>query len=95
MKYRLSTLLFALTIVAVGLGWMCDRRRLLLENQRLNAECADLFRAQTEVIDITTDRWPIGTTGRPPDWILYDPADPEDRKNYREDRPPKIMAGKE
>ena len=93
MRFRLSTLLMALTTLAVALGWIADRHRLLEENRTLNAECTDFFRARTELVAV--DDWPIHYTMRPPPkWTMYDATDPEDRKNYRENRPSKLMTGK-
>jgi hypothetical protein len=95
MRFRLSTLIFALTLAAVALAWLADRRRMLEMNRQLNAECAELFRNQTEVVDITTDDWPLHFAGtmRPARHSLYNAADPEDRQRYRENRPSKLMSG--
>lgn len=92
MKFRLSTCLLIVTVVALCVGWYCDRQRLAQQNLRLNAECAELFQSQTEVIDVTTDPWPLHRTGRVSRKILFDATDPADRARYYAKQPSKLMS---
>jgi cell shape-determining protein MreC len=92
MRFRLSTLLLVTTVIALVIGWVFDRNRLVQENRQLNEECADYFRRQPEVIQIKNDHWLLNQTFVQSEKLLYDASDPEDRRNYRENRPPKLMS---
>ena len=94
MKFSLSHCFLVIALIALACGWYADRSRLLAANQRLNAECAELFTAQQPgplVVDSTAPprRGWIPFTGSTRLFMLYDATDPEDRENYRAGRLPK------
>jgi len=80
MKFSLSNLLLLVTLVAVGIGWWCDHRRLRHANARLNAEATELF---TDVVShgsaISAMSFP---DGKLPPARTYMFAKPEDRADY-------------
>ena len=43
MRFSLSNAFLLIALIATGLGWYIDRKRLQLSNARLNAEAAMLF----------------------------------------------------
>jgi cell shape-determining protein MreC len=95
MRFRLSTLLLLTTVIALAVGWVFDRKRLLHEIGELNAECADYFRRQPEVIQLKNDHRRLNRSFLQSEKMFYDASDPEDRRNYREGQLSKRVSGAE
>lgn len=91
MRIRLSTIPLLVVCAAILLGWYVDRTRLATNNQELNAECAELFRLQTEEVDLSANPWPLNMTERPSRILMYDADDPEDRARYKRNEPSKLF----
>jgi hypothetical protein len=92
MRFRLSTMLLAVTTLAVALGWMYDRKRLEQENERLNAECAEMFQSMPESTFLEAGDARLYRSFVSTRKILYDASDPEDGQRYRDNRPSKLMS---
>lgn len=73
MRISLRDLLFVITIIAIGLGWLVDHQRLKDVNAQLNAENAELV---ARVLPSSGFAIPSGIATR----TDYSNASPEDRK---------------
>jgi hypothetical protein len=94
MKFRLSTLLWLIVVVAMGVGWYVDHRRLEAKCDVLNAECAEFFRNQTHVIQITPDNeGQLSIMSAPEPTLGFNSSDPEDRARFKAGKRPKMFAG--
>lgn len=81
MKFSLSNLLLLVTLIAVGIGWWCDHRRLREANVRLNAEATELF---TDLVSHQSSGFSALSFpgGKLPAARAYEFSNPEDRADY-------------
>lgn len=93
MKFRLSNLFLLVVLVAVALGWYSDRARLASDNVKLNAECAEWFSNQVEIVNHVDDTNTIVGVSSYPATLVYDSHDPEDRARYRQGKRSKLETG--
>jgi hypothetical protein len=81
MRFSLANLLLMVAVVAVAIGWWCDRARLQNANGRLNAEAAALMSEARTTTTHTALEFP---SGKLPPSRVYDFLVPEDRAAYRQ-----------